>query len=628
MKPACHQLPSYTRHLATTMGLRPVCSRSLLLVFFLMKAAFAEELPEMEVSASRLVPDSAGASSPITTANRLRLLPDLNLKSQGLPDGQTDLQIRGGTFSGAGLAISGLALRNPQTEHFNAELPLSPGLFTAPRVLTGLEQLEYTDSYPDGAVALDFAPAEAHTALEAGGGEAGRNWAGFFLQQPLTPQEAETKNFVSAWGGTEKSDRTDGYDDNVLRRWNGGAHFQQRGTEQQTDLALARSEKTFGARGFYGAPAAYPSREAIEDTLALGSSRWQFKDGEDLRLTLSGRQLEDRYWLDSTRPWLYKNQHENLILAGNLEGRHQVVEDSVDFLWRLETGVEDLDSQYQGTLPGSGLGNHRRSHAGLLLLPQFTFGRLKLSAGARGQVFSGDRPALLPVAGGEYALTPGQAVYGNYTETVRQPSYTELNYDSPGSLGNLGLKRQHTSSTELGYRGDFGEQWSGKAAVFYQMSQHTVDWTRATAAPPWKATDLGVVKTWGAEVSGQYRPSPEWEFSGGGCLLTKASDFGGYASRYVLDYPEQRLHLGARWQVHPRCEFRIRQELVRQTSNAIRNSSEIGLEGTAECRIQLLPRYGAELVLAGENLWNSGFETYPGQPVAGRRFSCALTAAW
>ena len=59
------------------------------------------------------------------------------------------------------------------------------------------------------------------------------------------------------------------------------------------------------------------------------------------------------------------------------------------------------------------------------------------TAGARAEVFSDDSPAWLPQAGAEVRLGERDTAYASYTETVRQPSYTELNYESPGSLGNL-----------------------------------------------------------------------------------------------------------------------------------------------------------------------------------------------
>ena len=52
----------------------------------------------------------------------------LRLVAQG-SGGQNDLSIQGSSFSGAGLCVEGLALRNAQTEHFHGELPVLPEVF-------------------------------------------------------------------------------------------------------------------------------------------------------------------------------------------------------------------------------------------------------------------------------------------------------------------------------------------------------------------------------------------------------------------------------------------------------------------------------------------------------------------
>ncbi len=615
---------------------RPGCRRlpgaaglAVLFVAFVAVAADAPfALPEVSVTAGRVLPEPAGASTPAAVASDLRATAGVELQSQGTATAQTDLRIRGSSFSGAGLALGGLALRNPQTEHFNAELPVPPQLLEPAQVLTGLDQARATDGNLAGTVDYGFAPVESRCVLEAGIGEIGRDWQGGFLQMPLlrTPQLGTLG--ASLFGSRENAARTDGQPDNFLDRQSAGLHLQQRGVDEQADLLAATQWKRFGARGFYGTPAAYPAAEELADRLVLGSVRRGDPSASFVRLTAAWRELDDEYWLDRTRPGLYKNEHHSTLGAANLDGR-QAVDEAWGLRWRAEFADERIDSVYRGTFPGAGLGNHDRQRAGLALLPEWTRGGLRLTAGGKAAVFSDDRPAWLPAAGAEFRVAARQSLFADYTETVRQPSFTELNYNSPGSLGNQGLERQHDRSLEAGWRGTSAQgACDGRAAVFATRSANAVDWIKPTLASRWLATSLGTVDTVGCEAAGTWHPDRRTDLGVGYALLQKRAAGDVFASRYVLDYPEHALKLTWRRELSPLCEVRILQGVQYQTGNPVRTSGRWAVPAACELRFRCLPRAGAELVLACDNLWGRRFETFPGQPAAGRSVSVAVVAAW
>lgn len=586
-------------------------------------------LPELTITAARPPPERAAAFTPALAANRLQSLPGLQLRPQGLPEGQVDLSIRGSSFSGAGLAVAGLALRNPQTEHFHAELPLSPLLFAAPARATGLDQARAGTGFLVGTLAYDFLPVEPRVALEAGVAEAGRDWQGLLLQAPLARTPQPLAPGLSLFATRENAARTDGLPANGLDRWNGGAHLQLRSPAQQTDLVAASGRKRFGAQGYYGAPASLPSEEELSDRLLLATSRWSRGDDGFVRGGLVWRQLEDEYWLDRTRPWLYANRHRSRLLSVQADGR-EPLSDGAALGWRLAAEQERLDSSYAGTLPSSGLGEHRRERAELMFLPELARGPWRLSLGGCAVAFSADRPAWLPLAGIEYRASERHTVYAAYAETVRQPSYTELNYDSPGSLGDQGLERQHDRSLELGWRGHTAEsRWQWRSALFATRSENSVDWLRSAGGTRWLATNLHTVDIVGVEAEGRWRPGGTLDLGLAYTGLLKRADESVYASRYVLDYPEHRLMASLVLALPSDWEVRLSQGVTVQTHNPARDSGRTDWPAAAELRIPL-PRVPgrATLVLGVENLWDSAFEVYPGQPPAPRRVSLAVAAEW
>ena len=587
-------------------------------------------LPALDVLADQVRP-TAGGSGPATALNALRTVPLLELRSQGLAGGQTDLRIRGSSFSGAGLALGGLALRNPQTEHFNAELPLPAELLGTPQLFTGLAQARGTGGHLVGTVAYEFQPVEARGTAEAGAGEIGRNWQNLFWQLPVSQPTPAGQTGLSVFAGREHADRTDGYADNDLDRQTAGLHLQQRqGEEWQADLVAAVQEKQFGARGFYGTDAKWAAWEQLEDRLVLGSFRQGDLKDEYVRVTASWRQTEDTYRLDRNNPGLYENHHTTNVAAVNVDGAKRLAAPLL-LRWRAEAEAEQIASVYHGTIKSTGLGNHRRENAGLTLLPEWSIREdLRLTLGGKAQVFSGDRAAWLPLAGVEYDMARNQTLYASYTETVRQPSYTELNYDSPGSLGNTGLQRQENQTVELGWKGHTQDgAWDWKTAVFHERSENAVDWIRATAASPrWAAVNLEPVETWGVETGGTWHPDDQREVGLTYAYLEKHCASNPYSSRYFLDYPEHDVTLHVRQRLGDWCELRVWQGVAVQVENPLRTSAAVASPAGAELRFRL-PHLGAtELVLAADNLWGREFQTFPGQPSAGRRCSLAVVTAW
>ncbi|MCE9613381.1 MAG: TonB-dependent receptor [Lentisphaerae bacterium] len=572
-------------------------------------------LEPMTVVAHDLAP--ARAYGQVDTLGRaLAALPQVLVNSQGGYGVQNDLSIRGSSFSGAGLSLGGLSLRNPQTEHFNAELPLPAALLTAPRVVTGLDQARQTDGHLVGSVSMDFAPVRATRRLSGGVGETDRQWESAFVQQPVAADKAGGTWGASAFGAHEGAKGVD-YPDNDLDLWNAGGHLQYLAPDAQVDLAAGTLHKQFGARGYYGVSDTLPAQEETEDSLVFLSGRQGDLDGEFTRLSAQWRELDDTY---DILPTIFHNHTESRVLAGAADGRAALPAD-LALNWRA--GVEDEN------MDGLTLGDHNRQRGILQALPAWTLGPLELTAGARGEVFSDDKPAWLPQAGAEVQVNDDNALYASYTETVRQPSYTELNYESPGSLGNAGLERQEARTAEGGLKHRFGERMNGHAAVFQQWSEESVDWVRRTPeSTRFEAVNLQDVDTLGVEAGLRGDVTKRLGLDGQYTWLDKHDDADVYASRYVLDYAEHLLHLSAVWRATETIQLTGTQVLRWQVANALRESDDFGTTGAVAAHLALPTCRHAVLTLAADNVWNNSFQPFAGQEVAGRRYSAGLTLAW
>ena len=579
---------------------------------------------EATVLADAVAPPMDHSTAPAFVAD----LPGVSLRSQGFAAPQADLVIRGDPFSSSGLLLSGLKLHNPQTEHFQSDLPVPYDVFGAPRLLTGIDQFRASSGHPAGSVALDFAPIDDVRRIEIGGGP-----DDLFANLRLCRSDVTDDHIAigeSAFAEAASVVRTDGYDDNYLNRWSAGAQAQARGGGNQLDLLGAYGWRNFGARGFYGAPAQFAAEEQVAESLVTAAATID-NDGPDntpSHVSCGWQQTDDRYWLDRTDHDLYAN-HSLSDMATVHGDTRQALGADLDIDLRADADEEWLDGTHNGIiLPNyAGLGTHERGHVSLAALPRYAIGDVIFSAGGSLDAFSDDRAAWLPAAGIEWRPSATRKFSLSYTEAVREPSYTELDYNSPGSLGNSGLERQHTRTVELAWREtqSFAE---GGIALFAENSHDLVDWVRQAPGGSWTATNLDHVRTYGLLADAAVPITRTIAATFSYQALTKECDTAVYASRYVLDYPGQTVRAGIRARLTPDLAFACWQECAAYADNPARNGSDVSAAANAELRWQVWRQEGLEAAIGVVNPWNDAFETYPGQPVAGRRCYASMKRTW
>jgi iron complex outermembrane receptor protein len=548
----------------------------------------------------------------------LKDVPGLTLRDQGSGGPQADLSVRGGPFNSTGLLLNGLTLRNAQTEHWHADVPAPETWFAKPAVLTGLDRFRTAPGHPSGSVSLDLAPlTENLRSVTAGAGSKGLLF-GNALATETAPLAGGGTAGASAFLSYDQSGQTDGYSDNDLTRVTAGGRIGATGESLQGDLVTATSWREFGARGFYGTNPTYPAEERVADTLVAGSLRFTEDPLNPARVTAAWRRTHDTYWLDRDDHDFYENDHTTDFLALHGDTRQTLSETfSVDL--RADGDTEVIKS--------TSLGNHSRSHGSIAALPTCTLGAFTFTLGGSLDVFTGDSPAWLPAAGLEWALSDTHTLFASYTEAVRQPSYTELNYESPSSLGNAGLDRQQTRTTELGWKGQ-ADPFTWKATLFYEAGHNIVDWVRTSSGSRWTSVNLDAVESWGFAADGRVGLSADTDIGLDLLALTKTCSTAFYASRYAMDYPVASAGLTLRHRLTRDLLIRMRQGVSNYESNPVREGDDWFLNTCAEIQWRLPRVTGFTLNAGADNLLDDDFQLYPGQDTAGRRFFGSLAYAW
>jgi len=565
----------------------------------------------IQVEATRIRPVATPDSTP------LQDIAGLQLRQQGRGNPQTDLSIRGSAFNSTGLMLNGLSIRNPQTEHWNASLTTPDAWLEKPCILTGLDRFRATTGHPSGTVSLHLAPLLTdENRLTIGGGNFGNIFGGIDV---TTVENLEQSTIgTSAFVNYNHADKTDSHADNYLDRVVTGGRVSRLSDKTHSDLLATISQSQFGAQGFYGASPKYPAEEELRDALVMGSLRIIDDPENPAALTAAWRRTDDSYWLDRDNHSFYNNQHTSDFFA--LHGDKRT---ALNQTYSVDSRA-DLDLE---TIKSRSLGNYHRSHASLALIPNASIGDLRLSAGGSLELFSTDSSRLLPAAGVEWDFIEDHTLFFNYTESLRQPSYTELNYKSPDSLGNNGLSRQHTRTTEAGYKGE-NDTVKWQLTAFYEYSNDVVDWIKLSDEGRWKSENLETIESIGISALSSVYLSDKTELILDVLILDKECDQRLYASRYALDYPEFNTDISLAHHLCSDLMIRLKQGFSKYESNPVREHSDWLIDSSIDMQWKLPAAPSIALNAGISNIFDDEFQVFPGQDTLGRSVYTSMTYSW
>ncbi len=569
-----------------------------------------QELQPVEVWGERPAPAAAGAVDSVWRGASAAFA----AREQGPAGGLADLSVNAGAFSESGLVLAGAPLRNAHTEHFNADLPVPSAWIGAAAVPTALDLARRTAGHTAGALALELsAPSGREGSVTAGAGLRGLAFVRADAAEGFAISDS-VRGWAGAFVDSAHADRVDGYDDNSLWRVTAGGRVGALAENWRADLLVAGFWRDFGVRGAYGANEKYPAWEEDAGGMLFGSWKYDAGDGQPAELTVSWQREHDVYWLDRYDHEFYENRHtsDTVVLHG---ATRRVFAERFFIDLRSDTLFEIIRSR--------SLGDHSRVQESLAAIPGVAVGDWEFSLGPAADLFSNYNSRFSGAGGIAYRFDERTKAQLSYREAYRAPSYTELNYESPSSLGNSGLplKGRRTVAFDL-------VRDRARIGLFYARSSHLVDWLKGSPSSAWYATDLGEVDVFGASGEG------EWKLGGGvtlraeGELAKKFSDADYYASRYALDYPLAGIVGTLKWEIVEGLAVSWRQGVEVWERNQIRRGGRIRNVSRAEASWELSFLRGVTARLGVDDIFDQGFEVFPGQRAAGISAYASLTWCW
>ena len=540
----------------------------------------------------------------------LRQDPSLNLQARAGNGVQADLSIRGTTFEQSLILLNGLRINDPETGHLNLDIPIPLDAITRIDILHGSGSTFYGSDAIGGAVNLLTQPPTPGLTVvaSAGGGSF------YSIEQHL---RASYTNGPVAEQLTGSRDTSDGFIPD--RNYSSNALASETWLTLKpgtTDILLAASDRPYGANLFYGP---YDSWERTKGWFA--SIQQQL--GQQTAASFGYRRHSDLFVLFADQPAIYENNHITTSYEGALRRA-----DTLGINITLSYGLEaDGD-----TIHSNSLGEHARNQgAGYANLSFRALGRFSLSIGAREEILSSNGSVFSPSVAAAYTLTHTVRLRASAGHGFRLPTYVDLYYSDPTTIGNPNLKPESSWSYEAGL------DWTpanGRltltATAFRLQQKDAIDYSKQslatdalTFAEPWQAVNIQNLDITGAETTLRLRLTDTQQLQFSYTAAHAASPPPNIISEYAYNYAAQNAIFGWTGQLPGAIGHQINAHtqvnIVQKTTQTAYPLWDISLSrntGRLRPYLRLL------------NLSNTGYQEIPDVPLQGRTIIAGTEFNW
>lgn len=535
-----------------------------------------------------------------SVADMLRQDPSVDIEARGGNGVQSDLSIRGTTFEQTLVLVNGFRVNDPETGHLNLDLPVPLESISRVDVLHGSGSTFYGSDAMGGAVnLLTNRPAATQVLLRTGFGSYGAE------EQHLRADAVGRKVAEQVSGSRDVSDGfmpDRGYHENAVssETWRGGA-------KDGTDILLAASDRPYGANQFYGP---YDSWERTKAWFASAQQRL----GARTAASFGYLRHTDLFVLFDGQPAIYENNHATTSWEGAVRRADPVPQRFAgggSFSYGLEANGDGIRS--------SSLGQHgRNGGAGYANLSLPAVGRFSASVGAREEVFAGSS-VFSPSVAVAARVKGNWRVRGAVGHGFRLPTYVDLDYSDPTTIGNPNLKPESDWSYEGGVDWTHGGNLRFKATGFRLEQHNTIDYSKTSLAAKWQATNVDHLNLTGAETSLKCQARWLGQVELGYTAIRAAAPPTGLISEYAYNYAAQnaifswRRGVLGQWQTG--TEVRVVQR-TGQTAYPLWN-----VEASRQ-------RGSVRPYLRGLNLANTGYDEIAGVRLEGRTMMGGVTWVW
>ena len=456
------------------------------------------ELPFSENSRTiHIITKEEIKNSPAANVSELlQQVAGIDIRRRGVSGIQADLYIRGGTFDQTLLLIDGFKVEDPQTGHHTMNMAIPIDVIERIEIIKGAAARIYGQNAFTGAVNIVTKKVtENQRSRKIGAGSFDQRNASLTIQQ-----SSEKSSFITHYSRQSSN----GYRYNT--DFNNNNNF-IKGSFQVNNLPVnmiaSFNERKFGANGFYASPEAIDQYEETQASL-LGASTEIRNESLVIKPKIYWKRNQDMYVYLRQDPSVYRNLHITNKIGFELNGAKESNTGTTGF---------GIDLAYV-SIASNNLGDRDRTMINIFIEHQFKLlkDRLDVTPGIALNYFSDFNfndnyknnffRNFLAYPGIDigYKINENLRAYSNIGYTYRVPTYTDLYYSSPTTIGNEKLIPEKALSEEIGIR-YFKNSLSLSFVLFKRKAKDLIDYVKSIESDPWQATNIRELNTSGIETS-------------------------------------------------------------------------------------------------------------------------------
>ena len=427
-----------------------------------------------------------------STANNvaeiLQQFTGVDIRRRGVNGMQSDLYIRGGSFEQTLVLIDGIKTENPQTGHHTMNIMIPIENIERIEIIKGPAARIYgqnaftgainivTKKYIDTQLKGELAYGSYHTGTVA-------------LTGGLSLKESSHLVHISQNSSDGYRYNTDFKNRNIFLK----SKFNTSGSS--VDIIATFMDRKFGANGFYASPEAKDQYEETQSSL-IGISTNFYKNDFVFKPKIYWKRGQDTYEFIRGKPEIYRNLHITNKIGGEFSTTYSSKIGITGF------GVDIA----QVFIRSNNLGDHERTMVTGFLEHRFKLfnDRFDVTPGVALTYYSDFDFQAFPGIDLGYIIHDKVKIYANMGYTYRIPTYTDLYYNSPTTIGNIELKPENALSEEFGIRFSTNNLMIN-TAVFYRDSRDLIDYVKEYEEDKWQAVNLAEVTTKGFETEAQFK---------------------------------------------------------------------------------------------------------------------------
>lgn len=550
----------------------------------------------------------------------------LDLQSRSLKTGiQTDFSLRGSTFQGVLVLINGQRVNDPQTAHHNSDLPLTQEDIQRIEVIPGLPSSLFGPDAIGGAINIILKkPQEKKMILESSFGSH-QTMSGIF-------SITEKRDNLGIRFSLERQESNGFYYDTDFKKFTTRLDSSLDIPDGEFNLGLGYQEKEFGAYDFYTPGSGWPSKEWTK-TYLLNTGLNLDKQGLIIKPNFLWRRHHDKFMLDKTQVRsTYLNHHRTDVYTPNIYFQRET-----EILGRVGLGLEYGQERINST----NLGKHRRNHKSIFIDDSKNLTpKLCLGLSARTDDYDDFGQAYTGSVNFRYKVSERNELHFGISRSIRIPSFTELYYNDPTTIGDAGLSQEKSSNFQAGF--DYTKEGlSGGITLFLRQEEDFIDWIKRPPVQPddkWKAENITKSEVFGIENYLTFPITQNLILDSNYTYIDKRIDSQGYLYKYGTNYirhivntiltfnlPFGKQTIGLTYKKKPnRDGWLLLSAGLSYNLNPVRNTKTTK-EGS---KISNGVNKNAQIFLKITNLLNVEYQEIEGIPQPGRWIEAGMRFEW